>query len=83
MNMLYEGLKKNNATIVIVPSTAVETMRLGGQATLTALTATLGQERSAGRSAGSVVRLWPGEAVIGSPLTLVAAAVVAKHGATI
>jgi regulator of protease activity HflC (stomatin/prohibitin superfamily) len=29
MNMLYEGLKKN-ATIVIVPSTAVETMQLGG-----------------------------------------------------
>lgn len=29
MNMLYEGLK-SNATIVIVPSTAVETMQLGG-----------------------------------------------------
>ena len=28
MNMLYEGLKKN-ATIVIVPSTAVESMQLG------------------------------------------------------
>ena len=24
MNMLYEGLKRSNATIVIVPSTAVE-----------------------------------------------------------
>jgi regulator of protease activity HflC (stomatin/prohibitin superfamily) len=45
MNMLYEGLKKNNATIVIVPSTAVETMQLGGLAGITALTATLGQER--------------------------------------
>ncbi len=44
MNMLYEGLKKNNATIVIVPSTAVETMQLGGLAGITALTATLGQE---------------------------------------
>jgi regulator of protease activity HflC (stomatin/prohibitin superfamily) len=29
MNMLYEGLK-NNSTIVVVPSTAVETMGLGG-----------------------------------------------------
>src|SRR5437764_2518017 len=34
MNMLYEGLKKNNATIVIVPSTAVESMQLGGLPTL-------------------------------------------------
>lgn len=31
MNMLYEGLK-TNATIVVVPSTAVETMGLGGLA---------------------------------------------------
>ncbi len=30
MNMLYEGLKRSNATIVIVPSTAVEFMQLGG-----------------------------------------------------
>jgi hypothetical protein len=30
MNMLYEGLK-DNATIVIVPSTAVETMQLGSR----------------------------------------------------
>jgi regulator of protease activity HflC (stomatin/prohibitin superfamily) len=37
MNMLYEGLK-NNATIVIVPSTAVESMQLGTVAGLTALT---------------------------------------------
>src|SRR5271165_670212 len=29
MNMLYEGLKRSNATIVIVPSTAVESMQLG------------------------------------------------------
>lgn len=40
MNMLYEGLRRN-ATIVIVPSTAVETMQLGGIAGLTALTSTL------------------------------------------
>lgn len=37
MNMLYEGLK-SNSTIVIVPSTAVESMQLGGLAGLTALT---------------------------------------------
>jgi regulator of protease activity HflC (stomatin/prohibitin superfamily) len=36
MNMLYEGLK-HNATMVIVPSTAVETMQLGGAAGLAAL----------------------------------------------
>jgi regulator of protease activity HflC (stomatin/prohibitin superfamily) len=48
MNMLYEGLKRDNATIVVVPSTAVETMQLGGLAGITALTATLGQERAAG-----------------------------------
>jgi regulator of protease activity HflC (stomatin/prohibitin superfamily) len=47
MNMLYEGLKKN-ATIVIVPSTAVETMQLGGMAGLTALTMGLGKERANG-----------------------------------
>ncbi len=41
MNMLYEGLKQN-ATIVIVPSTAIETMQLGGMAGLTALTMGLG-----------------------------------------
>ena len=46
MNMLYEGLKRDKATIVIVPSTAVESMQLGGLAGLTALTTTLGQERA-------------------------------------
>jgi hypothetical protein len=46
MNMLYEGLKKENATIVIVPSTAVETMQLGGVAGITALTKSLDQQRS-------------------------------------
>jgi regulator of protease activity HflC (stomatin/prohibitin superfamily) len=43
MNMLYEGLKEN-ATIVIVPSTAVESMQLGGVAGMTALTMGLGQK---------------------------------------
>ena len=41
--MLYEGLKEN-ATIVIVPSTAVETMQLGGIAGMTALTMGIGQD---------------------------------------
>jgi regulator of protease activity HflC (stomatin/prohibitin superfamily) len=45
MNMLYEGLKQNS-TIVIVPSSALETMQLGGLAGLTALTMGLGQERA-------------------------------------
>ncbi len=36
MNMLFEGLK-NNGALVIVPSTAVETMSLGGLSGLTAL----------------------------------------------
>ena len=43
--MLYEGLK-NNATIVIVPSSAVDTMQLGGLAGMTALTMGLGQEHA-------------------------------------
>ena len=45
MNMLYEGLK-GNSTIVIVPSTAVESMQLGGLAGLTALTMGIGQDKS-------------------------------------
>jgi len=37
MNMLYEGLKQN-ATIVLVPSSALETMQLSGVAGITAMT---------------------------------------------
>jgi regulator of protease activity HflC (stomatin/prohibitin superfamily) len=44
MNMLYEGLK-TNSTIVIVPSSALETMQLGGVAGMTALTMGLTKER--------------------------------------
>lgn len=36
MNMLYEGLKQNS-TIVIVPSSAIDTMQLGNMAGMTAL----------------------------------------------
>ncbi len=43
--MLYEGLKQNS-TVVIVPSSAVETVQLGGLAGLTALTMGLGQEKT-------------------------------------
>jgi regulator of protease activity HflC (stomatin/prohibitin superfamily) len=45
MNMLYEGLKQNS-TIVIVPSSALETMQLGGLSGLTALTMELQKEKS-------------------------------------
>jgi regulator of protease activity HflC (stomatin/prohibitin superfamily) len=51
MNMLYEGLKQNS-TIVIVPSSAVETMQLGGLAGLTALTMGLGQDKVASEAGG-------------------------------
>ncbi|MGC1183265.1 slipin family protein [Legionella sp.] len=37
MNMLYEGLKENS-TIVMVPSSAIDTMQLGSLAGITALT---------------------------------------------
>ena len=50
MNMLYEGLKENS-TIVIVPSTAVESMQLGGLAGLTALTMGIGQDGVNGNKA--------------------------------
>jgi regulator of protease activity HflC (stomatin/prohibitin superfamily) len=45
MNMLYEGLKQNS-TIVIVPSTALETMQLGGLTGVTALTMELKKEQA-------------------------------------
>jgi regulator of protease activity HflC (stomatin/prohibitin superfamily) len=49
MNMLYEGLK-TNSTIVVVPSTAIESMQLGGLAGLTALG--LSQRQRAGEASG-------------------------------
>ena len=55
MNMLYEGLKQNS-TIVIVPSTAVDSMQLGGLAGLTALTMGLGQGRRQSRQARGAAR---------------------------
>ena len=50
MNMLYEGLKENS-TIVIVPSTAVESMQLGGLAGMTALTMGIGRDAARARAA--------------------------------
>ena len=43
MNMLYEGLKEK-ATIVLVPSTAIDTMQLGSMAGITALSKGLAEE---------------------------------------
>jgi regulator of protease activity HflC (stomatin/prohibitin superfamily) len=59
MNMLYEGLKQNS-TIVIVPSSAVETMQLGGLAGLTALTMGLGRDRAAQGKEGTQPGPWSG-----------------------
>lgn len=59
MNMLYEGLKQNS-TIVVVPSSAVETMQLGGLAGLTALTMGLGQDRAAQGKEGTQSGPWSG-----------------------
>jgi len=53
MNMLYEGLKQNS-TIVIVPSSAIESMELGGLAGMTALTMGIGQERASKRKESEV-----------------------------
>jgi regulator of protease activity HflC (stomatin/prohibitin superfamily) len=51
MNMLFEGLKQKGA-LVVVPSTAVDTMNLGGLSGLTALARDLvpGENRPAGDS---------------------------------
>jgi regulator of protease activity HflC (stomatin/prohibitin superfamily) len=55
MNMLYEGLK-NNSTIVVVPSSALETMQLGGLAGMTALTMGLDQKNVNREKAPAVPR---------------------------
>jgi regulator of protease activity HflC (stomatin/prohibitin superfamily) len=48
MNMLYEGLKRSNATIVIVPSTAVESMQLGGMPTTATIASAIAHAQAAG-----------------------------------
>ena len=45
MNMLYEGLKQNS-TIVIVPSSAIDTMQLGNVAGITALSMGIDQDKA-------------------------------------
>jgi regulator of protease activity HflC (stomatin/prohibitin superfamily) len=55
MNMLYEGLK-TNATIVVVPSTAVESMQLGGLMSTVALTKELENEKKAAKAASKSKR---------------------------
>lgn len=45
MNMLYEGLKQNS-TIVIVPSSAIDTMQLGNVAGITALSMAIEQDKA-------------------------------------
>jgi regulator of protease activity HflC (stomatin/prohibitin superfamily) len=47
MNMLYEGLKRDNTTIVIVPSTAVESMQLGAP-TLATVASAIAHAKAAG-----------------------------------
>jgi len=46
MNMLYEGLK-GNATIVMVPSTVLQTMTLGDMTGTIALAKTIAKEQEA------------------------------------
>ncbi|HTR53687.1 MAG TPA: slipin family protein [Kofleriaceae bacterium] len=46
MNMLYEGLK-HNATIVLVPSSAIDSMQLGGAVGVTALATELAKTTTA------------------------------------
>jgi regulator of protease activity HflC (stomatin/prohibitin superfamily) len=68
MNMLYEGLKQNS-TIVIVPSSAVETMQLGGLAGLTALTMGLGADKKA-LDAGEDRTIAEASSVLGENITV-------------
>ena len=51
MNMLYEGLKRSNSTIVIVPSTAVETMQLGGAPTMATVASAIAHAGAASAAA--------------------------------
>ncbi len=48
MNTLYEGLKRSNATIVILPSTAVESMQLGGMPAMATVASAIAHAQAAG-----------------------------------
>ena len=52
MNMLYKGLKRGQSTIVIVPSTALQTMTLGDTTGTIALAKTLAKEAQQTQDAG-------------------------------
>jgi regulator of protease activity HflC (stomatin/prohibitin superfamily) len=52
MNMLYEGLKQNS-TILLVPSTALESMQLGGLTGIAALTMGLGKDGTTDEAAAA------------------------------
>lgn len=52
MNMLYEGLKSNNAVLVLVPAPALNTMALGDLSGVIALTQTMTKGRDGGAEAG-------------------------------
>ncbi len=67
MNMLYEGLK-NNSTIVVVPSSAVESMQLGGLAGLTALTMGIEKDKQAQGTGKSAVAVTDVVDLMGSTL---------------
>ena len=58
MNMLYEGLKQNS-TIVLVPSSAIDTMQLGDLAGITALTMKLSQEHAKNQKADELKAAQP------------------------
>ena len=49
MNMLYEGIK-SNATIVLVPSSALETMQLGGLSGITSMAMGIDQQQKKPKS---------------------------------
>ena len=52
MNMLYEGLKGGQSTIVIVPSTALNTMTLGDTTGMIALAKTIENEKKVQKDTG-------------------------------
>jgi regulator of protease activity HflC (stomatin/prohibitin superfamily) len=56
MNMLYEGLKRSNATIVIVPSTAVESMQLGGMPAMATVASSIAHAQAASAQASGATQ---------------------------
>ena len=52
MNMLYEGLKSNNAVMVLVPAPVLNTMALGDMSGLIALTQTMTKAKAENAEAG-------------------------------